>query len=305
MTEASPPALPSLESAETDRERGFPFVVQAGHTQFKPGGRLGFGCVQSVAVIGCHSGRGLVELNGVEHPLRPGLLYLLPWNHAIVYRADPRDPFFVYGVHVIPWQRATEPLQYVAAHDVGEPLHDVEWRRSWAAGQPPPVRVVTPTSEGERPALTALARFTVERYRRGYPTAAESRALGMLMMVELTTITPPRPEEDPAVPVALRGLLVWIVRDLTRPFTLDDFAEVLECSPSTVTRLFRRYLGCSPLEWVTAQRMGHAQRLLAEGNDTIATVARQCGFEDPWYFSRVFKARVGSSPREWRLNRKI
>lgn len=303
MTEPLPPGV--LEGAGPDRERGYPFVVQAGHTQFPPGQRLAFGCVQSITVIGCHSGRGVVELNGTEHPLRPGLLHLLPWNHSIVYRADRRDPFFVFGVHVIPWQRASAPLEYVAAHDVQEPLHDVDWRRSWAAGQPPPVREVTPTTEGQRPALAALARFTVERFRRGYPTIAESRALGMLMMVELTTDSPPRPEEDPAVPVSLRGLLVWIVRDLTRPIALADLAAVLECSPSTVTRLFRRHLGCSPLEWVTAQRMRHAQQLLAESHETIATVARQCGFEDPWYFARVFKARIGVSPREWRLHRTI
>ncbi|WP_152365917.1 AraC family transcriptional regulator [Microlunatus speluncae] len=305
MSDLPSPALMSLVPTAGDRSRGFPFVVQAGHTQFQPGHRLSYGSVQSIAVVGCHSGRGVVELNGVDHPLRPGLLYLMPWNHSIDYRSDPRDPFFVFGVHVIPWQRATEALAYEAPHEADEPLYDVEWRRARAPGQPPPVREVTATTEADRPALAALARFIIERFRRGHPTTAESRSLGLLMMVELTTDSPPRPEEDPALPVHLRGLLVWIIRDLSRPMSLADLAGVLECSPSTVTRLFRRHLGCPPLEWVTRQRLRHAQRLLAENHETIAIVARNCGFDDPWYFTRVFKARVGVTPKEWRLHRTI
>lgn len=286
-------------------ERGYPFVAQAGHTQFAPDHVLHFPRVQSRAVVGCHAGRGTVVLQGVEHPLRPGLLYLLPWNHSIRYQPDPKDPFFVFGVHVIPWQRATQPLTYVAAHDEHDPLHGVDWRRACPPGVVAPAPEVVATSETERPALAVLARYAVERFLRGYPSLTEGRALGVLMLSELDARWSIRPQDDPSLPAGLRGLLVWITRNLGQRITLADMATVLECSPSTVTRQFRQFLRCSPLEWVISQRIERAQHLLAAGNDTVATIARDCGFDDAGYFSRMFKARVGASPREWRLYRTI
>lgn len=44
--------------------------------------------------------------------------------------------------------------------------------------------------------------------------------------------------------------------------TLDRLAAVADASPSTVTRLFRRHLGSSPLAWVLDVRIGVAKTLL-------------------------------------------
>lgn len=286
-------------------EHGYPFVAQAAHTKFSSDLVLDYPSVQSRAVVGCHAGRGTVILQGVEHPLHPGLLYLLPWEHSISYRPDPRDPFFVFGLHVIPWQRADRPVQFIAAHDRTDPLHGVDWRRPCPPGtQPPPAEVIV-SSERERPGLAALARYAIERFLRGHPPPAEARSLGILAMSELDARSSIPPQEDPSLPADFRGMLVWIIGNLDRHITLADMAAVMECSASTVSRQFRRYLGCPPMEWVIDQRVERAQRMLASGNPTIASVARECGLDDPRYFTRLFKARVGSPPREWRRHRTI
>lgn len=58
-----------------------------------------------------------------------------------------------------------------------------------------------------------------------------------------------------------------------------------------------------PAEWILQRRLQRArQQLIAEGPaQSIAAVARQCGFADSSHFSRRFRAAFGMSPREWRL----
>lgn len=286
-------------------EYGYPFVAQAAHTKFSSDLVLDYPSVQSRAVVGCHAGQGSVILQGVEHPLHPGLLYLLPWDHSISYRPDAKDPFFVFGLHVIPWQRADKPAQFIAAHNQDDPLHGVDWRRPCPPGAPPPTTEVIVTSERERAGLAALARYAIERFLRGHPPQAEARSLGILALAEMSAPCSIPPQEDPSLPADFRGMLVWIVRNLDRRITLGDMAAVMECSTSTVTRQFRRYLGRPPMEWVIEQRLERAQHMLAAGNSTVASVARDCGLDDAGYFARLFKARVGSSPGQWRRHRTI
>jgi transcriptional regulator GlxA family with amidase domain len=54
---------------------------------------------------------------------------------------------------------------------------------------------------------------------------------------------------------------------------------------------------------LTAERVALAQRLLDEGNYQVAEVGWACGFAQPSYFIRVFRARTGLTPLAWRRNR--
>jgi AraC-like DNA-binding protein len=47
-------------------------------------------------------------------------------------------------------------------------------------------------------------------------------------------------------------------------------------------------------------RLAKAKEMLKEPTNTIATIAYECGFNDPAYFSRVFKQEHGETPQEWR-----
>jgi AraC-like DNA-binding protein len=74
-------------------------------------------------------------------------------------------------------------------------------------------------------------------------------------------------------------------------------------SPSHFFALFKRQIGCAPIDYFIHLRMQHACRLLDETTLNVKEVADALGYDDPFYFSRVFKAVNNVSPSQYRLSR--
>ena len=64
--------------------------------------------------------------------------------------------------------------------------------------------------------------------------------------------------------------------------------------------IFKRVMGRTPAAYITLLRMMKARELLLDLDMPIGDVARECGYDDPLYFSRVFRRTVGVSPSEYR-----
>ena len=65
--------------------------------------------------------------------------------------------------------------------------------------------------------------------------------------------------------------------------------------------LFRRAEGISIKHYHTRLRLAEAANLLLSTAMNVSQIANAIGYEDPLYFSRIFKAEFGCSPREYRL----
>jgi AraC-like DNA-binding protein/mannose-6-phosphate isomerase-like protein (cupin superfamily) len=82
--------------------------------------------------------------------------------------------------------------------------------------------------------------------------------------------------------------------------TLRRLARLVDVSPYYLTSLFRRYTGRSAMAYVSDVRHRRALALLRNTDLEVAEVARLVGYKDPYYFSRVFKARQGCPPLLYR-----
>jgi len=49
-------------------------------------------------------------------------------------------------------------------------------------------------------------------------------------------------------------------------------------------------------------RLNKAKDLLKNSSDSIASIALDCGYNDPGYFGRIFKQEYELTPQEWRVN---
>lgn len=81
-----------------------------------------------------------------------------------------------------------------------------------------------------------------------------------------------------------------------------EIAEELGFHPNYLMRLFRQLTGMSLMEYITRQRVTHAQRLLATTNLKIIDVAMESGFGSVCRFHTVFAKLCGTTPRQYRVN---
>lgn len=87
------------------------------------------------------------------------------------------------------------------------------------------------------------------------------------------------------------------------PLTLAGIAAAAHVSRTQCCLLFRRYVGRTPVEYLTERRLEEAKRQLDGTARAIAEIAADCGFSSPSYFASVFRRHVGVTPREFRERR--
>jgi len=107
--------------------------------------------------------------------------------------------------------------------------------------------------------------------------------------------------EGPGLPDAVRRAVEFISVHSREPdLRLDRIAQAAGLSMDHFGRLFRAALRVTPMHYLQAVRVEHSRFLLRHTQLRVEEVARESGFADPYYFSRVFTRQTGLSPRAWR-----
>ena len=78
--------------------------------------------------------------------------------------------------------------------------------------------------------------------------------------------------------------------------TLAAVAGEFGYHPKYLSEKFKRTIGITVTEYVTERRLRHAEHLIEEGCFSVAQIAEACGYNDPLYFSRVYKKAKGYPP---------
>ena len=83
--------------------------------------------------------------------------------------------------------------------------------------------------------------------------------------------------------------------------TVQELSNLIYITPQYLSRLFRRFLGCSVYEYLTTYRMNKAKELLLmDGKMEIQQIAQRVGFSDTSHFIAIFKKITGYTPLEFR-----
>jgi AraC-like DNA-binding protein/ActR/RegA family two-component response regulator len=118
----------------------------------------------------------------------------------------------------------------------------------------------------------------------------------------LTTQLPAETRYRPQAAVALRlqAAIAHIAKNFLRPIPESEVALLCNMSPSRFCREFKAAFQVTFVEYLANYRMEQAKRLLGNPSMPVADVAAAVGFNDPSYFTRVFRRQEGVSPSEYR-----
>ena len=84
--------------------------------------------------------------------------------------------------------------------------------------------------------------------------------------------------------------------DFRESLRVKDLAEVAGVHPVHAARIFRRYSGRTPGEYLQSLRVQAACRMIAEDSTSLCDVAAESGFSDQSHMNRVFKRLTGTTP---------
>lgn len=99
---------------------------------------------------------------------------------------------------------------------------------------------------------------------------------------------------------AIKGILEDVRHNWKASPDIDTIARRHGMSVATLKRRWTAAIGVPPARYVMGMRIGEACRQLVETTQTIGEIARSCGFDDEFYFSRAFRRIQGIPPREYR-----
>jgi AraC-like DNA-binding protein/mannose-6-phosphate isomerase-like protein (cupin superfamily) len=95
----------------------------------------------------------------------------------------------------------------------------------------------------------------------------------------------------------------FIDKNYAKNLTLDTLSEIVYISKYHLAHIFKSEIGVPPITYLITKRMDKAKSLLSETNLTISAISKIIGYENPNYFSQLFKKIVGESPFNYRNNK--
>ena len=230
--------------------------------------------IEEYIFLCCTAGRGVVEVEGAPYPLQENEAFCIPRFKAHRYWADKEDPWSIMWVHF-----------------KGEdcPLYPLE-----------ECRVCRFTSRESVDRMEYLFGLLFRTLRSDY-TLGNFIYLSQLLGLILGE-TYARKQDIPGTAKLNRTVtkvIRYMYHHLRENLTLEQLAAHAGLSKSSLSNAFQTCTGHSPVDFFIQLKMKEACKQLRSGNRYIYEVAQDLGYSDPYYFSRIFKKVIGTSPREY------
>jgi len=224
-------------------------------------------CVMGFSVFG----KATYTCNHRKYDIQPGAMLYFPAGTVRSARSDPEEPwsFYTAGFELNP----ATPQAAVALNSlptVSYPHDGAECEtlfdrldHSWAAQEP------------------------------GSELLCRSLVLQLLHVIVQVQV-------QSRFPVAHRHRIQRVLHQLHRNYThayrVDELAEITGLSESRFRVLFKELTGLSVIQYINKIRINRATSLLLSGEYNVTKVAELVGFQDVYYFSRMFKQVTGTNP---------
>lgn len=221
-------------------------------------------------------GAGTYILNGVSYPVREGQAFLIYPNMPINYRADADDPWEFCWVgfngtdaRIMMNATAFTPQQPVITLRRPDQMLELMLDIYTARGNLPH-EIISMTAR-----LYALIAFLIHENMGALPRRSHSSG------------------------DQVQHACDYIAAHYASGITVKEVAAHLGVCRSQLYRIFMQTISMSPQKYLSEFRIREACNLMTKSHLSIKEVAYSVGFDDPLYFSTVFKASVGQTPSQY------
>ena len=122
---------------------------------------------------------------------------------------------------------------------------------------------------------------------------ALERSCAKFISISEEIVGEPRPRQ-------VKAIQRFLEKNLAKKLTLGGVGKKFGLKEKALDALMRKHFQMGLSDYVASRRVSEAKRLLLSSDMTMGEIARQTGFKDQSYFTKVFKSRIGSTPTEFR-----
>ena len=119
------------------------------------------------------------------------------------------------------------------------------------------------------------------------------------LLVDIYMMSKKSPDKD-TPEGRFQTLYRYLLKNVNNPFNPDEIARLIGLSYKYVGEQFKQHSGITIHECFTKIKIEQACKLLINTNISISEISERLAYNDPLYFSNVFKKITGMSPRTYR-----
>ncbi len=240
------------------------------------------GCEDNILIY-CLRGRGWYIVNDTRFEVSPNEFFIIPATmKETKYGADEEDPWTIYWVHFTGKDIDTINLSFNIKWDDG------------------PQQILV--NEKGLQLWDNMYRSLEMGYSKEYLTNANM----CLYYFIATFLYPDRHSDEKKQDEKdmITNTILFLKDNLDTPLTVKDLALKNNFSVPHFSSLFLKATGMSPIEYFIHLRLQKACLLLYKSDMRIKNIAGEVGYDDPYYFSRLFKKYMKVSPEQYRQMRR-
>ncbi len=231
-------------------------------------------------------GEGSIQMNSGSYPLKAGHVYFL--SGAQIRSQLCQKQMDLYWLHF-------NPESLYLRHLLAFTPAFISWRREeveWMGEISQEIKSMFPPFTG-----------SFQQPKEDRPISAFCRIQGGALLIlskvleklDPSTILKFQPEYE-----RLKPALEYMQLNSTNNPSLKRVAQQVHLAPNYFHRQFKSIFGMTPFEYMLEERLNRARDLLSNTSLSVKEVAEKAGYENPLYFSRVFRSKTKRSPSGYR-----
>lgn len=228
------------------------------------------GCQQYI-IIYCHQGGGWFQLEGKQkQQVKAEQYFVIPAKQGYSYGTDIKDSWSISWIH-FSGTKAAEFFNYLTGGEGGKVFSGENFNTGIIQEIALDLKLSPSFANASRGSLELWKLFG----KAIFPNASEKNK-------------------------NIENSVQYMHDNLKKDLSLKEIAEKSGFSTSRFSLLFKRHYQSSPIDYFIKLRMQRACQYLKTSPMKVREVAEQLGYDDAYYFTRLFTRVVGMSPRQYR-----